>query len=413
MGRRGTAGAPDPANNDFFGRAVALSGDTAVVAAPDKDDAGLQDVGALYVFVRAGGAWSLEAKVLAATPGAYESLGLSLDLDGDTLAAGSSDNQGAPSDVAGRARVFTRSAGAWSEEAELLSPELVVGEGFGECVAVDGDTLLVGAIGNDAGGVLNAGAVYAFVRAAGTWSLQQKLVAADGELADFLGNALSIDGDRALVGAQAAGKFGPGVGGAAYLFERAGAQWSQVAVLHAPVPANESYGSGVALDGNTVAVGARRNDLAGIKDAGAVFVERLMQCPFTQPGSEVVRAGTPPNPLGLVAGLTGPPAIGKTWVPATDVDFVPQSARDFLAIATAPAELPTVAGTLLLAPDRIIAVLTEPGAAVWPNDVLFAVPVPADCALVGATFHAQAMALENWSFDLILSNALDLVVGTE
>ena len=133
-----------------------------------------------------------------------------------------------------------------------------------------------------------------------------------------------------------------------------------------------------------------------------VYGQRL----FFGPSQEVVRPGTPPNPAALLPGVTSGPVLGALWDPVIDhAAFVPAALGDMLGIAPGPANAPLpgigtllcdVSGGLLLFP----AVPGEP----------FAVPVPSDCNLAGASLCAQGFSFD--ASGVALTNALDIVLGT-
>ncbi|MDH4140414.1 MAG: FG-GAP repeat protein, partial [Coriobacteriia bacterium] len=125
--------------------------------------------------------------------------GCSVSIDGDTCLIGAhwDDEKGLDS---GAAYAFTRKKGTWSEQAKLVASDGASGDRFGYSVSIDGDTCLIGAHGDDDKGA-SSGSAYAFTRKKGTWSEQTKLVASDGASGDCLGYSVSIDGDTCVVGA--------------------------------------------------------------------------------------------------------------------------------------------------------------------------------------------------------------------
>jgi len=143
--------ASNPGWRDGFGFSVAVSGDTMAVGAPredsrasgvngDQSDNSRPDTGAVYVFTRSGATWTQQAYLKPSDPGAptaKHEFGWSVALDGDTLAVG------APAREA--VYVFERTAGSWSERSLLESPELSTPNKFGWSVALDADTLVAGA----------------------------------------------------------------------------------------------------------------------------------------------------------------------------------------------------------------------------------------------------------------------------
>lgn len=296
---------------DYFGQAVALSadGNTLAVSAPGEDSAatgingnqsdnGAANSGAVYVFTRAGTAWSQQAYVKASNTGGGDWFGQSLALsaDGNTLAVGAIGEASAAtgiggdqtSDVApgsGAVYVFTRSAGTWSQQAYVKASNAAANDGFGSSVALaaDGNTLAVGARyeasaatginGNQAdNAAMQSGAVYVFTRAGSSWSQQAYVKASNAGANDWFGHsvALSADGNVLAVGAvreasAAAGVNGSQVddtaayAGAVYVFIRSGSAWAQQAYVKAPnAQGGDYFGVAIALsaDGRTVAAGA-------------------------------------------------------------------------------------------------------------------------------------------------------------
>ncbi|MBA8885761.1 InlB B-repeat-containing protein [Dokdonella fugitiva] len=248
--QQGKLTAGDAQTGDYLGYSVAVSGDTAVVGAHYEDTGGF-NAGAAYVFVRSGGSWSQQAKLVAGDPQANDYFGYSVALDGDTVLIGAYGK----SIGAGAAYVFVRSGGNWIQQDKLVAADAEAYDGFGYSVALEGDTALVGARFEATGGT-EAGAAYVFVRGSGNWSQQAKLVAVDAEAYDWFGWSVALDGDTALVGAPYEGD-GGSAAGAAYVYVRSGGSWSQQAKLVAgDAQAGDQFGLSVALDGDTALVGA-------------------------------------------------------------------------------------------------------------------------------------------------------------
>ena len=143
----------------MFGHDVAPDGDTALIGAVHDDYNGMFS-GSAYVFTRTGGVWSEQAKLLPADGAVGDSFGNSVALDGDTVVIGALyDNANGPQ--SGSAYVFTRTDGVWSEQAKLLPADGAEGDNFGGDVALDGDTAVIGAHGDDDNGDYS-GAAYVF-----------------------------------------------------------------------------------------------------------------------------------------------------------------------------------------------------------------------------------------------------------
>ncbi|HET7506577.1 MAG TPA: hypothetical protein VFK02_36405 [Kofleriaceae bacterium] len=264
--------APDGQSNDHFGASVALSGDTALIGATADDDVA-SDAGAAYVFVRTGATWTLQAKLTAVDGSSADQLGISAALDGDTAVVGTVDDDDL-GDRSGAAYVFARSGTAWTQQAKLTAADGAERDQFGISVAVSGGTAVVGAYGDDdLGG--SSGAAFVFVRSGGSWSQQAKLLPADGAAGDQFGVAVAISGDTALVGANLDDIDGASDAGSAYVFVRSGGAWSEQAKL---VPADgaggDSFGAAVALVGDTAVIGAPDDGDRGAASGSAYLYAR-------------------------------------------------------------------------------------------------------------------------------------------
>jgi hypothetical protein len=257
--------------DSLLGESVAIDGDTAVVSSRTDNvgDAGSQ--GSAYVFVRNAGVWTRQAKLVADDGGFGQAFGTSVAISGDTVLVGTSPSDG----TRGAAYVFARDAGAWTQQAKLAAADDPSFDGFGCCVAVVGDTALVGARqATTGGGHRQQGAAYVFVRQAGTWTQQAQLTAQDGADWGQFGASVALGPDTAVVGATGAGGQGLNGAGAAYVFSRTGVDWAQQATLTASdAAAGDSFGSSVALSGDRVVVGAdQRSPDAAHRWQGAAYV---------------------------------------------------------------------------------------------------------------------------------------------
>ena len=237
-----TAG--DGAENDYFGYSVAVEGDTAVVGAYGDDGS----KGAAYVLVRLSGEWSQVAKLTASDGQGDDQFGRSVAVDGDTVVVGAALGDGKEGD-SGAAYVFTKPDTEWedtTETAKLTASDGTADDEFGYSLALDGDTVVVGAYLDDGKGD-KSGSVYMFTKATdSSWADATetvKLTASDGAANDSFGISVAVDGDTAVVVAtQDDDK------GAAYVFTRQIAAWSQVAKLTASQgAADDNFGISVAV----------------------------------------------------------------------------------------------------------------------------------------------------------------------
>lgn len=247
--------ASDGTNGAQFGTAVAISADTIVVGAPY--DGGIeQPLGAAYVFARDGAAWVEQAK-LTADGEPWEAFGVAVAISGDTAAVGRLADTSTGMD-SGATHVFVRDANVWREQDKLLSDGASFNDRFGFALAIDGDTLVVGAPGDD-DETANAGAVYVFVRAAEQWLPQAKLTSPRAADSGNFGQAVAISGDVIVVGEPYSWTVRPADDAwSAYVFRRDGESWSHEAtLLPADSAVTEEFGFAVAVSGDTAVVNAR------------------------------------------------------------------------------------------------------------------------------------------------------------
>ena len=269
--------AADAATFDEFGHSVAISGDTAVIGARYDSHSGGYGAGSAYVFVRADGIWTQQAKLIASDAAAYAYFGYSVSISGDTVVIGSPYSDHAGGTNAGSAYVFVRAAGVWTQEAKLTASDAAAYDYFGHSVSISGDTAVIGAIWSNHSGIMSAGSAYVFVRTAGVWTQQAKLTAPDPATGDYFGSSVSIEGDTVGVGSYADSHAAGGMeAGSAYVFVRSEGLWVQQRQLIAPDPATyASFGVSVAVSGNAAVIGAGYDDPAGAENAGSAYVYEL------------------------------------------------------------------------------------------------------------------------------------------
>lgn len=275
--------ADDGASWDEFGSDVALDGDTALVGAYYA----ASQHGAAYVFTRSGSTWTQQARLVAPDGAPNEGFG-EVALRGDTAVVAALAYQGSDTTGSqGAAYVYKRAGGAWMLQTQLLAYDANASHFFGSDVALDGNTLLVGALGARIEDRPLQGAAYVYTENAGTWNLQAKLVAADGEAFDYFGEAVALTGDVAVVGSPHSRVGENPYQGAAYVFERSGSTWNQVSKLTASDGVREDYfGYALAFDGEFILSGAY-DALVGVHDGqGAAYSFGVQGDPIFASGFE-------------------------------------------------------------------------------------------------------------------------------
>ena len=302
--------APNAGSDDQFGISTSFHSNGLVVGAwfEDSDQTVIQnlstgssnygidtseseEVGAAYIFKR--GTWSLEAYIKAPNAGSGDRFGYSISASHQTIVVGAYQEDSSETSVinnttvgadpgtatdSGAAYVFVSSGTTWSLEAYLKAPNAGSGDRFGYSVSASFDTIVVGApredsnqnsvinnttVGADPGTAEDAGAAYVFMRSGTTWSHQAYLKASNPRSYDYFGHSVSVSGETIVVGAfnEDDRQFLDG-SGSAFVFVRSdNTTWSPQAYLKAPnAESNDQFGYSVDVSGNTIVVGAMRED---------------------------------------------------------------------------------------------------------------------------------------------------------
>jgi len=287
--------------------AISADGTTLAVGAPhensgargingNQNDHSVYSAGAVYVFTRKGNAVAQQAYIKPATPGEYANFGSSVALsrDGNTLAVAAYYESSAATGIngnendrsipeAGAVYVFVRTGTVWSQQAYIkasntgtaaVGDTLAEGDQFGYSIALsaDGNTLAVGAIGEDSNATgINgnqadnsanqSGAEYVFTRTGTTWSQQAYIKSTMTRPNVLFGYSTGISGDGNTL---AVGEYDADRGkGAVYVLTRLAGVWSHQARIQAEnAEPQDSLGYSLALseDGNTIAAGAADED---------------------------------------------------------------------------------------------------------------------------------------------------------
>jgi hypothetical protein len=274
---------PTPKTFEMFAEAVAVDGDRIVIGVPLEKAFGTFP-GAAYVYVRSGTTWAQEAQLFSSVPMANDEFGYAVTISGDTIAVGAWGEDHTNQNDAGAVYVFVWNGATWIEQARLVGIGSLDNDYFGRALDLDGDTLLVGESRDDTPAGTRAGSASVFVRTGTVWNLQQKLTASDAQMEDRFGRSVALHGDTVVVGAPQ--EDGPGSNsGAAYVFTRAGTVWTEEAKL-APTKhsAGDRFGRDVEVDGATVAVGAPDVAHSGFAEAGTMYFFARAGTTWTQRG---------------------------------------------------------------------------------------------------------------------------------
>jgi hypothetical protein len=264
----------DQEGSDFFGRSVAIDGTSICVGGVGDDNS----TGDAYVFILVGTSWVEEQRLIAVDRVTGDEFGYAVDIDGDYIVVGARRRDDAGTD-SGSAYVFMRSGGAWSQQQKLVPFDGMSLDEYGNSVAISGDTIAVGSPCDDDNGA-SSGSTYTYTRTGTVWSLQQKLTASDGAASDQFGLGVDILGDALVTGAFGDDDVG-NEAGSAYLFQRNGTVWSEVQKYFASDAARaDLFGESVSLDANHILVSSRLEDQVAMS-AGAAYVYDRVDLPVT------------------------------------------------------------------------------------------------------------------------------------
>lgn len=267
--------ASDPGANDYFGSSVAINGDYAIVGAPFDDDNGT-DSGAAYIFHRNDSAWEQVAKLVPAELTAGDYFGYAVAIRGDSAVVGAPQDDNESSTDAGSIYIYRRSGETWSGW-RYIDPDGAAGDKFGWSVSIDGQFAIGGALYHDGGDTLaDSGSARIFEEAwgSGLWGTLTRhlLVPWDSAARDQFGFSVSISSDIAVVGTL---KYLNG-SGSVYVFRKSTGDddWPQSEKLVAS-DGPWGFGSAVAASGRFAIVGAKWD----INSAGSAYIYEIVAPP--------------------------------------------------------------------------------------------------------------------------------------
>lgn len=263
----------DRAPNDFFGAAVAISGDFMAISAPkeDEDELGqafVNKAGSVYIFGKdQNNVWLEVQKIVASDRDDCDAFGSSVSLAGDDLVIGAPGNEAV--------YVFKRQSGSWLEVDKFTAPGPQTNTKYGHSVSIAGNRIIVGAPQYSHGPpncpISISGVAYIYERTkSGEWQYYDKLSSSQPQMHEFFGWSVAISGLSAAVGGYMRSETDPadsnthyGATGAVYIFERdfLGA-WQMVHKALELGPYNIDYlGYSVDIDGDRVVAGASQKTL--------------------------------------------------------------------------------------------------------------------------------------------------------
>jgi hypothetical protein len=271
------------------------------------------------------GAWAQKQKITSVPRGVGAQFGNAVAINGGTMVVGARFD-GTTASQAGAAYVFVLNGGTWTQQAVLLAPDGAAADKFGYSVAIGNETIVVGSYQDDTT-FSNGGSAYVFVRSGTSWTFQQKLTPSDGTADDEFGNAVGISGEVIVVGSHFADLPSNSQAGSAYIYRRSGTVWSQTQKL-IPTPGTnggiggDHFGESVAV-GSMIAVGASGDDSPETA-AGAVYVYAESGGSYAQQQKLYIPSGTNGDRFGCAVAIEGNTLVGGA---REDTPFAGQTAR--------------------------------------------------------------------------------------
>ncbi len=273
-------------SGDYFGNSVAISGDTVIIGAYSDDETNTNS-GAAYIYEKPSSGWAdtntEKAKFKAYDADSGDLFGVSVAVSGDIVLVGANSDDETNSD-SGTAYIYEKPLTGWAdtdtEKAKLKASDADCSDNFGVSVAISGDTVIIGADGDDETNT-DSGAAYIYEKPLTGWAdtdtEKAKLKASDADSGDAFGNSVTISGDTVLIGAYLDDETNSD-SGAAYIYEKPSSGWADSAKEKAKLKASDAdssdlFGVSVAISGDTVIIGAHfDSETSG--DSGAVYIAK-------------------------------------------------------------------------------------------------------------------------------------------
>jgi hypothetical protein len=249
--------ASDGRANTYFGTAAAVDGPFALIGAYGDSN----HHGAAYIETKTGSIWTETQKIIADDGLAGDEFGYRVAIQPDRIFVTAYNATIGGNTAQGSAYVFEPVPGSWTQVQKLTADDGAVFDNFGQAIAVDGDVLVIGANGATIGDQGAQGAAYVFVNDGTSWTQRQKLIADDGDMVDNFGVSAAIGLETIFIGSPYAAVNGHANQGAVYVFQSSASGWTQVDKLTASDgAANDSFGMSMSLDGTTLVIGATGTD---------------------------------------------------------------------------------------------------------------------------------------------------------
>lgn len=299
---------PDPATNAQFGSSVAIDGRTMVVGAPGPTAAS-----AAHVYEMREGSWQHVASLEPPAGVAAFDFGDRVALWNDVVVVSASRWPAHDVTERGAVFVFERRDQHWSCAQVLSAEDGQAFDRFGSELALHEDTLVVTAPMVDLEGDSDRGAVYVFKRDIGGWRQSARLIDMEGRSGDSFGRGVAVRDDTIAIGAPQ--RPDADAMGRVCVFSRTGLGWVQEPSLTAPeLGPGSGFGTRVAIERSTLLVSAPRAGVAGRGRAGAVVAFRRLTGGWERDGPVLAAMdGAEGDDFGVSLAVSGDLAVVGAW----------------------------------------------------------------------------------------------------
>lgn len=291
----------DASTYDFYGNDVAIDNDTVVIGALKDGDNG-PNSGSAYVYRSDGESYNFESKLLANGGMSFDNFGQAVAIDGDTILIGARGYEGVGV-ASGAAFFYTYEDGQWIEWPVLLPSDGQSGDSFGSTVALSNDIALIAAEGDDDIDS-RAGSVYVYRYVGGAWKEGAKLVTSDGTAYHCFGKSILIHSETVILTACNDHDLGENAG-SAYVFRNVGGEWVQEKEIYAADgAAGAAFGYSGAICGDVAVIGALKDSELG-HESGAAYVFRYNGSDWIQEAKLTPDDPSPGQRFGVSVDISG------------------------------------------------------------------------------------------------------------
>jgi len=258
--------------DDHFGASVSISGNYAIVGAPGDDNGAILNQGSASIYHYNGSTWLVVQKLTDRTGATNDLCGYSVSIDGNFMIASANEDDIGPNINQGSACIFQNSGGNWVYMQKINDAFGSTEDQFGISVSISGNNIIVGEPLDDITVNEDQGAVLFYFFNGSTWVLRTKLTDATGGEGDLFGYSVSLSGNNAAVGSVFY-DWEKTDQGSVNVYRLNGVNWEFVQKLYADEPGtNDAFGFTIAISGNYLMVGAKLDDIGTVDNKGAATI---------------------------------------------------------------------------------------------------------------------------------------------